>query len=262
MESSARAANYYNSGTAAPTIQSMIDAEARRAHTQAQKALAQKSKKACAQKTHAQKAHAQKERAQRIQAQRDGAQAHKAQTQSKARAKEAQRDKTHAKAHKEADRTIKRIQQLKEPNTKQKAKTKQAVKKKQAARAAEKPAPGVSVFAILGTLFVSVLMIFVVLAQINFNETAAESVRLNILISELAERQRLLELSFESAVDIREVERFARDELGMSRPDAKQMTIIEAAPRDIALALDNREDRGLQGFGAFLRSLTDYFRRS
>jgi hypothetical protein len=39
------------------------------------------------------------------------------------------------------------------------------------------------------------------------------------------------------------------------------MMVIEATPRDIALALDNNEDRGLQGFGAFLRSLTDYFRR-
>ena len=217
MDNSARATNYYNSGTAAPTIQSMIDAEAKRA----------------------------------------------------------QRVKTLANAHREADRTIKRVQQLKEPNTQQKSKpkqkkavtakqttkTNQVTRTKQATKASEKPAPGVSVFAILGTLFVSVLMVFVVLAQINFNETAAESVRLNILIGELAERQRVLELSFESAVDIREVERFARDELGMSRPDSRHMMVIEAAPRDIALALDNREDRSLEGFGAFLRSLTDYFRR-
>jgi len=220
MENNAGAANYYNLGTAAPTIQSMIDAEAKRTQRV---------------KTH--------------------------------------RDKALVKAHREANRTIKRVQQLKEPNTQQKLKPKQAVKAKpvtktnqvtrtkQATKASEKPAPGVSVFAILGTLFVSVLMVFVVLAQINFNETAAESVRLNILIGELAERQRVLELSFESAVDIREVERFARDELGMSRPDSRHMMVIEAAPRDIALALDSREDRGLQGFGAFLRSLTDYFKR-
>jgi hypothetical protein len=84
---------------------------------------------------------------------------------------------------------------------------------------------------------------------------------LNILIGELTERQKLLELSFESAVDIREVERFARDELGMSRPDARQTMVIEATPRDIALVLDNKEERSLQGFGVFLRSLTDYFRR-
>ena len=246
MESSAGATNYYTLGTAAPTIQSMIDAEARRAHEQAQKAQARK-------------AGAQKKQAQRPQAQRTKTQ------RAAGNAKDAQRVKNLEKAHREADRTIARVQQLKEPNTTQAVKAKQAANTKQAVKTkretAEKPTPGVSVFAILGTLFISVLMVFVVLAQINFNETAAEAIRLNILIDELAERQRILELSFENAVDIREVERFARDELGMSRPDARHMMVIEAAPRDIALALDSREDRGLEGFGAFLRSLTDYFRR-
>jgi len=127
--------------------------------------------------------------------------------------------------------------------------------------AAEKTAPGISVFAILGTSFVAVLMVFVVLAQINFNETAAESVRLNMLISELSARHRALELSFESAVDIKEVERYARDELGMSRPDASQVIIINSTPRDTAMVINNGEERGLQGFGSFLRSLTDYFRK-
>ena len=128
------------------------------------------------------------------------------------------------------------------------------------AAAAEKSAPVISVFAVLGTLFVAVLMVFVVLAQINFNETAAETVRLSVLMAELAERHRALELSFESAVDIKEVERFARDELGMSRPDAGQIIVISSTPRDNAIVINSAEERGIQGFGNFLRSLTDYFR--
>ena len=103
-------------------------------------------------------------------------------------------------------------------------------------------------------------MVFVVLAQINFNETAAESVRLNIHRNELNERYRALELAFESAVDIKEVERFARDELGMSRPDTEQIMIISTAPRDNAIVVNGADQRGLQGFAAFIRSLTDYFR--
>jgi cell division protein FtsL len=256
MESSARATNYYNLGTAAPTIQSMIDAEAKRAHALAQRTQEQRVKTLA----QAQKANAQKSRTRRSEAFTS-----KARTQSKARKKDAQRDKALANAHKEADCTIARVQQLKEPNIRHTVNSEQTAIPRQTAKvkteSAGKSAPAVSIFAILGTLFVSVLMVFVVLAQINFNETAAESARLNILMDELAERQRLLELSFESAVDIREVERFARDELGMSRPDARQTMVIEAAPRDIALALDSREDRGLEGFSAFLRSLTDYFRR-
>jgi len=124
----------------------------------------------------------------------------------------------------------------------------------------EKASPGISVFAILGTLFVAVLMVFVVLAQINFNETASESVRLNIHRKELAERYRALELTFESALDIKEVERFARDELGMSRPDTEQIVIISSAPRDNAIVLNSSNQQGLQGFADFIKSLTEYFR--
>ena len=128
------------------------------------------------------------------------------------------------------------------------------------AAAAAKTVPGISVFAVLGALFVSTLMVFVVLAQINYNETAAETARLNLQLSELTDRHRALELAFESVIDIKEVERFARDELGMSRPDAGQVVIISATPRDSAMVFNHGQERGMQGFGAFLKSLTDYFR--
>ena len=180
MDSQARALNYYTYGSAAPTIQAMVDAETRRVEKPAPKTSV---------------------------------------------AKERVRQRERIKA-----------------------------------TAAEKTAPGISIFAIFGALFVSVLMVFVVLAQINYNETAAESVRLSIHLSELSERHRALELSFESAVDIKEVERFARDELGMSRPDAGQIIVISSTPRDTAIVLNTGEERGVQGFGNFLRSLTEYFR--
>jgi len=126
--------------------------------------------------------------------------------------------------------------------------------------AERKTVPGISVFAVLGTVFVSVLMVFVVLAQINFNETAGETARLSAHLSDLTERHRVLELAFESVIDIKEVERYARDELGMSRPDASQVIVISATPRDTATVLNGGQERGVQGFGEFLRSLTNYFR--
>ena len=146
------------------------------------------------------------------------------------------------------------------PKKKVQVKKEQVRHHEKAKAVVEKAVPGISVFAVLGTLFVAVLMVFVVLAQINFNETAAESVRLNVLIGELNEKQRALELSFESALDIKEVERFARDELGMSRPDAGQIIVFSSTPRDTAIVLNTGEDRGIQGFGNFLKSLTEYFR--
>jgi len=175
MDSQARSLSYYNHGTAAPTIQAMVEAETRRA------------------------------------------------------------DMPHPEP----------------PVVKKRVKTREKAKKH---------TQGISVFAVLGTVFVAVLMVFVVLAQINYNETAAESVRLNLHINDLTERYRALELSFESAVEMKEVERFARDELGMSRPDSGQIIIISSTPRDSAIIINNGEDRGIQGFGNFIKSLTGYFR--
>jgi len=182
MEANAKSLNYYTYGSAAPTIQSMIDAETRRMEV----------------------------------------------TQLKP---------------KEAKKRIRRMEKI-----------------KAAAAAEAKAVPGISVFAVLGTLFVSVLMVFVVLAQINYNETAGETARLSVQLKELTERHRVLELAFESVIDIKEVERYARDELGMSRPDAGQIVVINTTPRDSARVVETGQERGVQGFGSFIRSLTDYFR--
>ena len=129
------------------------------------------------------------------------------------------------------------------------------------AAAVAKKVPGISFFAVAGTLIVSFLMVLVVLAQINYNEAASESARTDIQLRVLAEKHRTLELAFERSIDIKEVERFAKDELGMSRPDAAQIILISTEPRDSATAIITEEERGAQGFGEFVKSLTDYFKR-
>ncbi|MDR2591087.1 MAG: cell division protein FtsL [Oscillospiraceae bacterium] len=123
-----------------------------------------------------------------------------------------------------------------------------------------KNAPGISFFAIVGTLVVSVLLILVVLAQVSYHESATEAVRLTGQLRELTEIHRALELAFESSINIKEVERIARDELGMSRPDATQIITINTIARDSALVLDTGEERTVQGFADFIKSLTSYFR--
>ena len=129
------------------------------------------------------------------------------------------------------------------------------------AAAVAKKVPGISFFAVAGTLIVSFLMVLVVLAQINYNEAASESARTDMQLRELAEKQRTLELAFERSIDIKEVERFAKDELGMSRPDAAQIILISTEPRDSATAINTEDERGVRGFAEFVKSLTDYFKR-
>jgi len=127
--------------------------------------------------------------------------------------------------------------------------------------AEKKRVPGISVFALIGTLVISVLMVFVVLAQVNYNETASEAVRLSTHLRELTDMHRTLELAFESSIDLKEIERVARDELGMSRPDAAQIIAAPAAPRDVGMVVNEDEKQGMYGFAEFLKSLTNYFRR-
>jgi cell division protein FtsL len=128
------------------------------------------------------------------------------------------------------------------------------------AAAAVKNAPAVSLFAVFGTVFAGFLMVFVVLAQITYNEIAAEAVRLNSQFAALSEQQRRLEITFESVIDMKEVERYARDVLGMSRPDADQVAIVYSVPRDRVEILRGEGD-SLREFGSFISSLLEYLRR-
>jgi len=103
-------------------------------------------------------------------------------------------------------------------------------------------------------------MLFVILAQISFNEIAGETVMLNAQLSELAEQEKRLMIQFESVVDMKEVERHAKDVLGMSKPDAGQVAVIQTMRTDKATIVDSGGDKGaLSGFGAFISSLMEYF---
>ena len=131
-----------------------------------------------------------------------------------------------------------------------------------AAAQAAQSTHGVSMFAILGSIVVGVLMIFTVLAQVSYNEVANESVRLSSQLSTLEEQERRLEIAFESVVDMKEVERYARDVLGMSKPETEQVAVIQSVQRDTAEVVGGRVvDESLRGFGKFLSSLAEYFKR-
>jgi len=130
------------------------------------------------------------------------------------------------------------------------------------AAAAAQNVPGISLFAIFGSVFAAALMVFVVLAQISYNEIASETVRLNAQFASLTEQQRRLEIVFESVIDMKEVELHARDVLGMSRPDADQIAVIHNVQRDkVEIISTSGEDDSLREFGSFLQSLLGYFRR-
>ena len=122
-------------------------------------------------------------------------------------------------------------------------------------------APSLSLFAVCGTIFASVLMVFVVLAQISYSEIAGETVRLSAQMDELIEREKRLEIAFENSIDMKKIETVARDTLGMSKPDTDHAAIILSMPIDSAEIITGGGSRdGLTGFGSFISSLLEYFR--
>jgi len=133
-------------------------------------------------------------------------------------------------------------------------------RQKERAAAAAKSVPGVSLFAVLGTLFAAVLTVFVVLAQVSYNEIAADTVRLNKQLQELTEQQRRLEITHESVIDMKEIERYARDVLGMSKPDADQIAIVQRMPVDKAEVVGGSDESALDGIGSFISSLIEYLK--
>ena len=129
------------------------------------------------------------------------------------------------------------------------------------AGSAVRSAPAVSLFAVFGAVFAGILMVFVILAQINYNEIAGETVKLDTQFAELTEQERKLEIEFESVIDMKEIERYARDTLGMSRPDSGKSPSVQNVLSDRAEILGGGDEDGAQsGFGAFISSLFEYFK--
>ena len=126
--------------------------------------------------------------------------------------------------------------------------------------AAAQYVPRVSLFAVFGSVFAAALMVFVVLAQISYNEIASETVKLNAQFAVLTEQQRRLEITFESVVDMKEIEQYARDVLGMSNPIGYQSAVIPGATQDRAEVLAIADRSTLRDFGSFISSLLDVFR--
>ncbi|MCL2151379.1 MAG: hypothetical protein FWH57_00210 [Oscillospiraceae bacterium] len=133
-------------------------------------------------------------------------------------------------------------------------------RQRERAATAAKNVPGISLFAIFGSLFAAVLMVFVVLAQINYNEAAAETVRLNTRLQELTEQQRRLEITYENVIDMKEIEIYAQDVLGMSKPETDQIAIVKSTPIDKVEVIGESNSGFFDGFGPFISSLFEYFK--
>lgn len=121
---------------------------------------------------------------------------------------------------------------------------------------------GVSMFAITGFLVVAVMMVFVLLANVRYNEVASETVALQAELDALNEQERKLMIEHENAFDVNAVEQYATNVLGMSKPEESQMGTVTSTAYDkaVVVAPEKEEKPVTESMVTFLASLVSYFK--
>ncbi len=145
---------------------------------------------------------------------------------------------------------------------------------KPAAKPQARPAPqkarkaqryySVSLFAAAGFAVVAALMVFVVLAHLKFTEITAETVSLQQRMDQLTEEERKLKITYEDIFDVNEVEAYATNVLGMTKPQQNQIAAISTDNQDKAVIVKNSADEGVarENMASFLASLVAYFKQT
>jgi cell division protein FtsL len=122
---------------------------------------------------------------------------------------------------------------------------------------------GISLFAVTGFVVVAALMVFVVLAHVKFNEISAGTVELQERLDKLTEEERKLKIEYEDIFDVNEVEEYATNVLGMTKPSQDQIAAVSAEAQDKAVIVDDGDDgAGKENMASFLASLVAYFKQT
>lgn len=137
-------------------------------------------------------------------------------------------------------------------------------------QAAPKPAPrvapkekrghSVSLFAVFGFMTVAVMLVFVLLLQIRYEEVRSEAVQLQAQLQELTELERRLRIEYEDAFDVTRVEDYATNVLGMTKPaSTSRAGTIQAPALDRAqVVAENAPEQSR--LSAFISSVLAYFK--
>jgi len=121
------------------------------------------------------------------------------------------------------------------------------------ARTAAVTKQGVSPVAIIGIAVAAVLLIISITAQITAFSVAGENVALTNQLEELEREQAKLQIAYESAFNLAEVETYATQVLGMQKPGADQIYYIDTSAPDKAVVVADGSS------GTFAERTADFF---
>ena len=119
----------------------------------------------------------------------------------------------------------------------------------------------VSPFAVVGCVCVLALLFMMLLSYISLAEISKESVDLNAQLEILNNEETRLKLNYERAFDLNEVERYATNELGMTKAGESQVCYISnnTADQAVVLQVEGNGEGVISYLGTFLSRLVDVF---
>ncbi len=115
--------------------------------------------------------------------------------------------------------------------------------------------------AILGIAVAAVLFVIAIMAQIQLFDISSKTVQLEAQLKELQTAQTKLQIKYEGAFNLTEIEQYATGRLGMQKPSADQIFYIDTSSPDRAVIIAQAADSGFLGrVSSFLSEIGAYFR--
>lgn len=115
--------------------------------------------------------------------------------------------------------------------------------------------------AMLGILVAAVLSVIAIMAQIQLFDISSQTVELEAQLKELQTEQIRLQIEYEGAFNLTEIEEYATSRLGMRKPSTDQIYYIDTSSPDRAVIIQQSTGNGfLSMVSAFLSEIGAYFR--
>ncbi len=113
-------------------------------------------------------------------------------------------------------------------------------------------------FAVAGTLLVSLVMVRLLVSYVSLTKLSSEAAELERSIAELREERAKLEIEYESAFNLKEIERYAMAELGMVKAGNEQKVYLNSSLDDKTVMLGGKRPGMLEKIKAFFGSVLAY----
>ncbi len=123
--------------------------------------------------------------------------------------------------------------------------------------------PRISFLAVMGFALAAVMLVFVLLSYVSLTAISTETAALERQLAAVTQENEQLKIKYENTFNMRDIEDYAKNVLGMSKLSKDQITVLNISRADKAEVLEsNDSDTGnvVSDFADYLTSLMEYFK--